>query len=161
MDHRFIRWYWPYCFSSRNSSSATKNHIVGSSDGLCILSLLHAAYQFNQPLHRCLLPRYRRMKNSIGSSDSVFSFLLILACGIFSSLGPKSVYKDMLNNMVSLIGHVVMNYQNQTRTNGIWGHVRYNDTMGGPWSRIHPVQLKINYGRVIWMWIAKNFEESV
>jgi hypothetical protein len=100
-------------------------------------------------------------KDIIGSSDSVFSFLLILACGIFSSLGPKSVYKDMLNNMVSLIGHVVMNYQNQTRTNGIWGHVRYNDTMGEPWSRIHPVQLKINYARVIWMWIAENVEESV
>jgi hypothetical protein len=27
--------------------------------------------------------------------------------------------------MVSLIDHVVMNHQNQTRTNGIWGHVRY------------------------------------
>jgi hypothetical protein len=28
--------------------------------------------------------------------------------------------------MVSLIDHVVMNHQNHTRTNGIWGHVRYN-----------------------------------
>jgi hypothetical protein len=27
--------------------------------------------------------------------------------------------------MVSPIDHVVMNYQNQTRINGIWGHVRY------------------------------------
>jgi hypothetical protein len=32
----------------------------------------------------------------------------------------------MLNNMVSPIDHVVMNHQNQTRTNGKWGHVRYN-----------------------------------
>jgi hypothetical protein len=31
----------------------------------------------------------------------------------------------MLNTMVSPIDHVVMNHQNQTRTNGIWGHVRY------------------------------------
>jgi hypothetical protein len=32
----------------------------------------------------------------------------------------------MLNNVVSPIDHVVMNHQNQTRTNGIWGHVLYN-----------------------------------
>jgi hypothetical protein len=49
-----------------------------------------------------------------------------LACGILASLGPRSVYKDMLNNKVSPNDHVVMNHQNQTRTNGIWGHVRYN-----------------------------------
>jgi hypothetical protein len=48
-----------------------------------------------------------------------------LACGILASLGPRNVYKDMLNNMVSPIDHVVMNHQNQTRTNGKWGHVRY------------------------------------
>jgi hypothetical protein len=52
--------------------------------------------------------------------------LLILACGILASLGPRSVYKDMLNNKVSPNDHVVMNHQNQTRTNGIWGHVRYS-----------------------------------
>jgi hypothetical protein len=33
--------------------------------------------------------------------------------------------KTCSNNMVSLNDHVVMNHQNQTRTNGIWGHVRY------------------------------------
>jgi hypothetical protein len=44
---------------------------------------------------------------------------LNLACGILASLGPRNVYKDMLNNMVSPIDHVVMNHQNQTRTNGI------------------------------------------
>jgi hypothetical protein len=48
-----------------------------------------------------------------------------LACDILASLGPRSVYKDMLNNVVSPIDHVVMNHQNQTRTNGKWGHVRY------------------------------------
>jgi hypothetical protein len=31
----------------------------------------------------------------------------------------------MLNNMVSSIDHIFMNHQNQTRTNGIWGYVRY------------------------------------
>jgi hypothetical protein len=53
-------------------------------------------------------------------------YLLNLACGILASLGPRNVYKDMLNNMVSPVDHVVMRHQNQTRTNGIWGHVRYN-----------------------------------
>jgi hypothetical protein len=56
-------------------------------------------------------------------------YLLNLACGIFSSLGPRNVYKDMLNNMVSPIYHVVMNHQNQTQTNGIWGHVRYTTSL--------------------------------
>jgi hypothetical protein len=32
----------------------------------------------------------------------------------------------MINNMASPNDHVVMNHQNQTRTNGIWGNVRYN-----------------------------------
>jgi hypothetical protein len=41
-------------------------------------------------------------------------------------MGPINAYKDMLDNMVSLIDHVVMNHQKQTRTNGKWGHVRYN-----------------------------------
>jgi hypothetical protein len=53
-------------------------------------------------------------------------YLLNLACGILASLGPRNVYKDMLNNMVSLIDHVVMNDQNQTQTNGKWGHVHYS-----------------------------------
>jgi hypothetical protein len=55
----------------------------------------------------------------------LFLFFLNLACGILASLGLRNVYKDMLNNMVSPIDHVVMNHQNQTRTNGKWGHVRY------------------------------------
>jgi hypothetical protein len=54
-------------------------------------------------------------------------YLLNLTCGILTSLGPRNVYKDMLNNMVSPIDHV-MNHQNQTRTNGKWGHVRYTLT---------------------------------
>jgi hypothetical protein len=36
-------------------------------------------------------------------------------------LGPRNVYKDMLNNMVSpiVIDHVVVNHQNQTRTDDL------------------------------------------
>jgi hypothetical protein len=45
-------------------------------------------------------------------------YLLILACGIFASLGPRHVYKDMKNNMVSLIDHVVINHQNTGRERG-------------------------------------------
>jgi hypothetical protein len=40
-------------------------------------------------------------------------YVFILACVIFASLGPRNVYKDMLNNMVSPFGHVFMNHQNQ------------------------------------------------
>jgi hypothetical protein len=36
-----------------------------------------------------------------------------------ASLGPRNVYKNMLNNMVSHIDHVVMNHQNHTQTNVI------------------------------------------
>jgi hypothetical protein len=56
----------------------------------------------------------------------LFFSLLSLACDILASLGPRNVYKDMLNNMVSPIDHVVMNHQNQTRTNGKRHHDRYN-----------------------------------
>jgi hypothetical protein len=48
-----------------------------------------------------------------------YTIFSILACGIMPSLGPRNVYKDMLNNMVSPNDLVVMNHQNQTRTNGI------------------------------------------
>jgi hypothetical protein len=37
-----------------------------------------------------------------------------LAFGILASLGPRNVYKDMLNNMVSPVDNFVMNHQNQT-----------------------------------------------
>jgi hypothetical protein len=62
----------------------------------------------------------------LGFDPRKIDYLLNLACDIFAFLGPRSVYKDMLNSVVSPIDHVVMNHQKQTRTNGIWGHVRYN-----------------------------------
>jgi hypothetical protein len=54
----------------------------------------------------------------LGFDPRKIDYLLNLACDIFASLGPRSVYKDMLNNVVSLIDHFVMNHQNQTQTNG-------------------------------------------
>jgi hypothetical protein len=44
----------------------------------------------------------------LGFDPRNIDYLLNLACDIFASLGPRSVYKDMLNNVVSLIDHVVM-----------------------------------------------------
>jgi hypothetical protein len=44
---------------------------------------------------------------------------------------PRNAYKYMLNNLVSLIGHVAINHQNQTRTNDLWGHVRYSCALSG------------------------------
>jgi hypothetical protein len=85
-------------------------------------------YQLVRRFHRRLIYWYRRFirRCFFLLSCSVLTLdLLILACGILASLGPRSVYKDMLNNKVSPNDHVVMNHQNQTRTNGIWGHVRY------------------------------------
>jgi hypothetical protein len=40
-------------------------------------------------------------------------------------MGPRNAYKDMFNNFVHSIDHVVIINQNQTRTNGLWGYVRY------------------------------------
>jgi hypothetical protein len=62
----------------------------------------------------------------LGFDPRKIDYLLKLACDIFASLGPRSVYKEMLNNVVSSIDNVVMNDENQTRTTGKWGHVRYN-----------------------------------
>jgi hypothetical protein len=62
----------------------------------------------------------------LGFAPRKLDYLLNLSCDILASLGPRNIHKDMLNNVVSPIDHVVMNHQNQTRTNGKWGHVHYN-----------------------------------
>jgi hypothetical protein len=112
-----------------NSSDATRKWTVGSSDGAFVFT--QCTNSSDDCTDACYL-------GTVGSFDGVFfpcllgfdprkiDYLLNLACDIFASLGRRSVYKDMLNNVVSPIDHVVMNHQNQTRTNGIWGHVRYN-----------------------------------
>jgi hypothetical protein len=43
---------------------------------------------------------------------------LIVVYGLLASLGPRSVYKDILKQY-GPNSHVVMNHQNQTRTNDI------------------------------------------
>jgi hypothetical protein len=106
-----------------NSFDATRKWTVSSSDGALVFT--QCTNSSDDCTDACYL-------STVGSSDGVFSFpsllgfdprkidyLLNLACGILASLGPRNVYKDMLNNMVSPVDHVVMNHQNQTRTNGI------------------------------------------
>jgi hypothetical protein len=94
MDRRFIRWRLlnfalMQCtnYSSR-CTDAVFQGIVSLSDGVSVFFLL-------------------------GLDPQNIYYLLILACDIFASLGPRNVYKDMLNNMVSPTEHVVMNDQNQ------------------------------------------------
>jgi hypothetical protein len=113
-----------------NSSDATKKWTVGSSDVPRVSPNVPTRLRI-APTLAILVPSVHRMVSFLFLFFLVFGpwkidYLLILACGILASLGPRNVYKDMLNNMVSPIDHVVMNHQNQTRTNGIWGHIRYN-----------------------------------
>jgi hypothetical protein len=138
MDHRFIQRYCLLFFSATRPTLLENRPSIHP-----MVPWFSPVYQLVRPLHRRLLSRYRRFIRRCHFFFFSFlfllsryrrfirqcpflSFLLNLACGIFASLGSENVYKDMLNNMVSLIDHVVMNHQNQTRTNGIWGHVRYN-----------------------------------
>jgi hypothetical protein len=37
---------------------------------------------------------------------------------VVTSMRPRNIYKGMLNNMVSIIDHVVMNHQNHPQTFG-------------------------------------------
>jgi hypothetical protein len=127
-DRQIIRCYWLCCFFS----AIDPTHL---GEGLSVHPTVSTS--FGQ-LHSVPTTPTLCTDGTVGSSDGVFSspflrgfdpwkidYLLKLACGIFASLGPRNVYKDMLNNMVSPIDHVVMNHQNQTQTNGIWVHVRY------------------------------------
>jgi hypothetical protein len=107
-----------------NSSDATKN---GPSVHPTVPRFM---YKLVRRLHWRFLYRYHRFIRWCPFFFFSLFFLPLknrhLACGILASLGSRNVYKDMLNNMVSPIDHVVMNHQNKTRTNGLWGHVRYN-----------------------------------
>jgi hypothetical protein len=98
----------------------------------------HPVYQLVRRLHRRLLSRYRQFIRQCPFYFVSFLFypwkieyLLNLAFSILASLGPRNVYKDMLNNMVSPVDNFVMNHQNQTWTNGKWGHVHYIGMQGG------------------------------
>jgi hypothetical protein len=128
-DRRVIWCYWLHCSSSAIHSAHLQ---TGSSvhptvpTSFCLLRSV--------PTTPTLAPMALSVHSTVSLSFLFFrgfdpwkiDYLLNLACGIFASLGPRNVYKNMLNNMVSPIDHVVMNHQNHTRTNGIWGHVLYN-----------------------------------
>jgi hypothetical protein len=125
-DRQIIR-----CYCLRCSSSATRPTLL--ENGLSVhptvprVSPSEPTRPTIAPTLAILIPSAHPMVCFLFLFSSVLTLdILILACDILASLGPISVYKDMLNNMVSHIDHVVMNHQNQTRTSGIWGHVLYN-----------------------------------
>jgi hypothetical protein len=132
-DRRII---WCYCLSLLflcNSSGASRNWTIGSSDGVSFILSTMQCTNYTNAMHRwyCRFIRWRVFFSFLlpGFDPRKRDYLLNFACGILAYLGPRNVYKNMLNNMVSPIDHVVMNHQNQTRTNGIWGHVRYTRDM--------------------------------
>jgi hypothetical protein len=45
-------------------------------------------------------------------------------------MGPRYIYKDMLDNVVRPIACVSMKHQNQLEQMANWGHVRYNASLG-------------------------------
>jgi hypothetical protein len=67
--------------------------------------------------------------STVGSSDGVNSLfscvfdLFLCFFVVVASMGPRYIYKDMLDNVVSPIAH---ESPKSTRTNGKWDHVRYN-----------------------------------
>jgi hypothetical protein len=111
MDRRFIRRYCVLFFFSATRLTLLEN---GPSVNLMV------PIQF---VLLCSVPSTLMLASTVSSVHPtvlfLFPFLSRLACGILASLGPRNVYKDMLNNTVSPIYHVVMNHQNHTRTNGI------------------------------------------
>jgi hypothetical protein len=125
-DRRIIR-----CYCLRCSSSATHPTLLENGPSVHPtvprVSPSEPTRPTIAPTLAILIPSAHPMVCFLFLFSSILTLdILILACDILASLGPISVYKDMLNNMVSHIDHVVMNHQNQTRTSGIWGHVRYN-----------------------------------
>jgi hypothetical protein len=100
-----------------NSSGASRNWTVGSSDDVNFVWPVVQCTNYTDAMHRWYRRFIWRCKFSSFSQFGMW---------YFASLGPRNVYKDMLNNMASPIDHVVTNHQNQTRTNVIWGHVHYN-----------------------------------
>jgi hypothetical protein len=93
MDCRFIRWcQLQFCLLHSVPSTPTLAYRVAS---------VHPTMSF------------------LFLSFLILMFFFNLAYVIFASLGPRNVYKDMLNNMISPIDHVVMNHQNHTRNYGI------------------------------------------
>jgi hypothetical protein len=109
VDRQFI---WRYCLPlSRfcQSSDAIRIWTVGSSDNACWLEASRSV-----PTTPMLAP----MVPSVHPTVSIPCFLASLTCFFASlilvaSMGPRYVYKDMVDNVVSLIACVSMNHQNQ------------------------------------------------
>jgi hypothetical protein len=133
-----------------NSSGSSTKWTVGSSDGVNFIWLATQCTNYIDAYAPMIPSIYTTVCflffSLLDFDPRKIDYLLNLACGIFASLGPRSVYKDMLNNMVSPIDHVVMNHQNQTRTNVIWGHVCYNlPLFGDLWQH---KQSKHNFAKI-------------
>jgi hypothetical protein len=119
-DRRSIRCYWLCCFfSAIHPAHLGKGLSVHPtvSTSFCLLRSVPSASTL-APMVPSVHPTVCFLFLSLHSFDPrKIDYLLNLACGILVALGPRNVYKDMLNNMVSPIDHVVMNHQNQSRTN--------------------------------------------
>jgi hypothetical protein len=105
-----------------NSTGASRNWNVGSSDSVNIILSIAQCTNYTDAyalMVASVHPTVCFLFLSLLDFDPRKIDFLNLACGILASLGPRNVYKDMLNNMVSSIDHVVMNHQNHTRTNSI------------------------------------------
>jgi hypothetical protein len=121
-DRRIIRCYCLRCSSSTTRKSGSSVHPTVPRVSPCVPTRPTIA-----PTLAILIPSVHPTVSFLFLSCSVSTLdFLISARGFLASLGPRSVYKDMLNNMVSPNDHVVMNHQNQTlMAYAIWGHVRY------------------------------------
>jgi hypothetical protein len=107
---------WPL-LALLSSSDATRKRTVSSSNNLCKLSLLHAVYPFirhlgNGPSVHPTVPYSSLL--IFGLDPWKIYYLLILTCDIFAPMRSRNVYKDMINNIVSPIDHVVMYHHNHT-----------------------------------------------
>jgi hypothetical protein len=127
LDRRIIRCYCLHC-----SSSATRPTLLG--DGPSVHPTVPRVWPC-VPTRPTIAPTLVFEGPSVHPTVS-FLFLFLLGFDpLFCSflhvvfLHPWDLEmstKTCSDNKVSPNDHVVMNHQNQTRTNGIWGHVLYN-----------------------------------
>jgi hypothetical protein len=117
-DRRIIR-----CYCLRCSSSAIHPaHLQNGPSVHPTVPTSDFAFCAVDQVHRHLLLGYRRFIRRCLFFFFPLSFLTLenrlssqFDMWYFGILGPRNVYKDMLNNMVSPIDHVVMTHQNQIR----------------------------------------------
>jgi hypothetical protein len=108
MDYWFIQCLFLHCLVSSNHLAHVEN---GPSvhPTVPVDSILCVVYQTLRRLHRCSL------LGIVGSSDDVIFLPFLSHHVVFLHLwGFGMSTKDILNNVVSPIDHVVMNYQNHS-----------------------------------------------